>query len=332
MFYAIFNILKINIMKSKNENDFIEITKFWSNYSYCLQTMDIENSTIKKIENLAKEGNNYVDSLNHMIFLEANSMNTEVDFEELSSVLKEIATYNKAYLIYTLKKLLVPGYIAGSWKLIDAEKKAKKYPYTFAKPSKKVLAKLKVGDCVKLAFDFDSSRKSDPAGERMIVEIIQINGEEYIGKLKDEPVFIHDLFQDSLIPFKMKNIFDHDLGIIEPSLVEKYLPRCIVSNKILNKNEPVGFLYRIKPSDPCSSVFGDSGWIILTGNESKEELKTNANFNCVSLGAVLNVDDSFIDFLEAPVGSSYKRSENGKFEELDNKLNFDKTLRLRRIA
>ena len=99
-------------MKSKNENDFIEITKFWSNYSCCLQTMDIKNSTIKKIENLAKEGNNFVDSLNHMIFLVANSKNlSEVDVEEHFSLLKEFATYENTYLIYTLKKLLVPGYI-----------------------------------------------------------------------------------------------------------------------------------------------------------------------------------------------------------------------------
>ena len=48
-----------------------------------------------------------------------------------------------------------------------------------------------------------------------------------------------------------------------------------------------------------------------------KQLKNVDNIHLVSLGALLNMDDSFIHLLEAPIGATYERDENGIFVEVE---------------
>ncbi len=210
------------------------------------------------------------------------------------------------------------GYKMGSWKLTDAEKLAQENKYTFYKPSKEITKKLSVGNLVKLTFKFDSSNSEHPSAERMWVEIIEINGEKFKGKLDNHPYYLHELYLGDEILFEHKHIIDHDLELSEPNLVDKYYDRCFVTNKILYEEAPINYIYRETPMEKDENRdYVDTGWRVLTGDESEEYMDDSKNISLVSLGAVLSIDDSFIDLLESEVGSSFERNEKGIFEKIN---------------
>ena len=51
----------------------------------------------------------------------------------------------------------------------------------------------------------------------------------------------------------------------------------------------------------------------MTGDEPKEYFDNAENLSVVSLGAVLNRDDSFRDLLDAQIGSRFWRNPQGAF-------------------
>lgn len=51
----------------------------------------------------------------------------------------------------------------------------------------------------------------------------------------------------------------------------------------------------------------DSGWRITSNTEADTYMDNPENIAYVSLGAVLNQDDSFIDLLDQPAGSAFVR-------------------------
>lgn len=81
----------------------------------------------------------------------------------------------------------------------------------------------------------------------------------------------------------------------------------------------INFIYREEPLEiDDERNFVDSGWRIMTGKETEEYAENPDNFRFVSLGAVLSRDDSFIDILEAEIGSSFERNEEGIFEQVND--------------
>ncbi|MCR9252572.1 MAG: DUF2185 domain-containing protein [bacterium] len=216
--------------------------------------------------------------------------------------------------VYRLRKIVSSGYKNGSWKLSDAEELAKQYKYTFYKPSRKITSQLKPGNIAKLTFQFDSANDEHPSAERMWVMIKEIKEDRFLGYLKSSPIYIFDLFTGDEIEFEHKHIIDHDLGITEPNLVDKYHNRCFVTSKVLYNHEKVHYLYRETPmkKDP-ERDYVDTGWRILAGDETDEYMGNSENIHLVSLGAVLSRDDSFIDVLDAPIGSAFEKNESGKF-------------------
>lgn len=219
---------------------------------------------------------------------------------------------------YTLRRIHSLGYIMGSWTLVDAEKIAQANKYTFEKPSQQVIQKLKVGNYVKLIFNFESTNEEHPSAERMWVIITAINNDKFTGKLDNDPFFLHELFAGDQIHFEHQHIISHDLDIDEPSLVEKYINRCLIPNKILYENAAINFLYRESPMEKSENhKYDDSGWRIFTGNESDDFLNNPENLSFVSLGAVLSKDDSFVHLLDAPIGACYQRNEQGGFDKVE---------------
>lgn len=74
--------------------------------------------------------------------------------------------------------------------IVNAAKRAAKYPGKFELPSKKALSTLNVGDCVKLIFEFTPQRGREDGciGERMWVEITHIlSTRTFAGELANKP-------------------------------------------------------------------------------------------------------------------------------------------------
>jgi hypothetical protein len=196
-----------------------------------------------------------------------------------------------------------------TWRLRDADPLAAEHPYTFYKPSRELIAKVRPGETVKLIFDFDSDEPDAPGAERMWVIVEKtLSNEAFIGRLDNEPQWITDLAAGDLIEFKACHIIntDHD---DDDNLVERYIKRCYVTNRVLQDGCRVGYLYREDPDRE-----DDSGWRITANDESDEYMDESENIAYVSLGAVLSKDDSFRALLDAPTGSAFIRDQStGQF-------------------
>ena len=141
---------------------------------------------------------------------------------------------------------------------------------------------------------------------------------KFKGTLDNNPFYLSELYYQDVIEFEHKHIIDHDLEISEPNLVNKYYDRCFVNNQILYEGESPNYLYREESmEDDEERDYVDTGWRIMTGKETDEYIENGDNFSFVSLGAVLSRDDSFIEILESEIGSTYERSENGKFKKVN---------------
>ena len=152
----------------------------------------------------------------------------------------------------------------------------------------------------------------------MWVEITEINGEKFKGRLDNHPFYLHELYAGDELVFEHKHIIDHDLEMSEPNLVDKYYDRCFVTNKVLYDNAPINYIYREEPMENDEERdYVDTGWRILSGDESDEYMDDSENISLVSLGAVLSRDDSFIELLESEIGTSFERNENGIFEKIN---------------
>ena len=196
-----------------------------------------------------------------------------------------------------------------SWELVDADPIVAENPYTFYKPSRDLIERVRPGELVKLIFRFESSDPKAPSGERMwvLVENVLPDG-SFHGRLDNEPKYIADLKVNDPIAFQPCHIIntEHD---DESNLVERYIKRCFVTNRVLVDGQRVACLYREEPDEER-----DSGWRLTANDESEEYMSNADNVAYVSLGAVLNKDDSFRDLLDSPVGSAFVRdAESGSF-------------------
>lgn len=200
-----------------------------------------------------------------------------------------------------------------SWTLRDSSETAREFKYTFYKPSDSDISQVKPGENVKLVFDFISDDPEAPEAERMWVIVDQVGSDgTFVGTLDNTPRWIKDLQAGDRIEFDARHIIntEHD----DPdNLVNRYRPRCFVTNKVLRDGQAIGYLYREEPDTEQ-----DSGWRFLVGDESDEYMEDSDNIAFVSIGAVLNQDDSVIDLLQEPVGSVFQRdAASGGFERLE---------------
>jgi hypothetical protein len=197
------------------------------------------------------------------------------------------------------------------WWLADTDERKRAAPYTFYQPPRELVSRLAVGDGVKLIFEFDSDDNEAPGAERMWVMITEVKDGRFAGQLENTPRFIKGLSQGALVTFESRHIANTTLD--EDDGLEPFANRCLVSRKVLDEGQPVGYLYREEPD-----MEEDSGWRIFAGDESDEYLENSDNIEFVSLGAVLNRDDSFLHLLGAPAESFFARDEEtGEFVQLE---------------
>lgn len=197
-----------------------------------------------------------------------------------------------------------------SWSLEDADPIAAANPYSFYKPSRELISRVRPGEVVKLIFSFSSDDPEAPGAERMWVLVDDcLPDGSFQGRLNNEPRYIQDLKVDDPVSFLPCHVIntEHD---DDDNLVERYIKRCFVTHRVLYDGQRVGYLYREGPDHE-----DDSGWRIMEGTESDEYMSDSTNMSYVSLGAVLREDDSFRDLLDAPSGTAYFRNtETGEFE------------------
>ncbi|MCA1202054.1 DUF2185 domain-containing protein [Priestia flexa] len=80
-----------------------------------------------------------------------------------------------------------------------------------------------------------------------------------------------------------------------------------LSDDVLEKQK-FNFMLRDEPHDES-----DSGWSILSGYEDDDYLSDSENFQIVSIGVILNVDDSILDFIQQPPLCVYERNNEVRF-------------------
>ena len=199
-----------------------------------------------------------------------------------------------------------------SWRLENTDALAASNKYTFYKTPRDLIAKVKPGEVVKLIFKFESDDPEAPSGERMwvLVDAVESDG-TFKGRLNNEPAWIKDLKLDDPLTFDASHIIntEHD---DDDNIVERYIKRCFVTNRILEDGAKVGYLYREDPDEER-----DSGWRFTANDESDGYMGNTDNIRYVSLGLVLSFDDSFVHLLDEPSGSSFARdNRTGLFVRL----------------
>jgi hypothetical protein len=98
-------------------------------------------------------------------------------------------------------------------------------------------------------------------------------------------------------------LFDREGTILQ---ADAFAKRAIITKSILEQGKPVAYLYRETPDHE-----GDSGWR-LTGGEGEEYLDDAANLRLVSLRELARLDPALKDLLTRPIGSAFRRSDDGK--------------------
>ena len=188
----------------------------------------------------------------------------------------------------------------------------KESPYTFCVPSSEVLNKLKVGDFVKLIFVIEKAGDDGYRAERMWVQITNIKGKKFMGKLDNKPRRLPLKIGDK-ISFGIENICDTEYEDPNSSEWDFYFDTLVtVSEDVLEKRE-FNFMLRDYPNGE-----GDSGWSILSGYEDDDYQSDSENFQIVSVGVILNIDDSILEFIQEPPLCAYERNDEGEFYKIDD--------------
>lgn len=87
---------------------------------------------------------------------------------------------------------------------------------------------------------------------------------------------------------------------------------CYATDKIVVDGKKIGFMYREEPVNPF-----DSGWRFTVGDESTGYLNNPENGGVYRLNFICNYDKDIISHLYAPVGSAFKRNNEGVFEQVE---------------
>ena len=204
--------------------------------------------------------------------------------------------------------------MAKTWQLEDVSDRAIDAKYTYYLPSNAALNLLSVGDAVKIVFSCDVENDKGWSAERMWVQITEISNNQYEGYLDNDPYYIPDIEAGDLVKFESKHIIQISIDDPIPNTVDKYIPRCYVTGSILDGDQKVTRLFKEEPEENENDY---SGWTFLSEKDDEQYLNDSNNWHYVSLGAVLNKDDRFIELLESEFDSEFVWDEQ---ENVYNKI------------
>ena len=201
-----------------------------------------------------------------------------------------------------------PGYV-----LLDPRPIAADAPYTFFLPSAEQIAAIANEDLAQLMFEHVPAGR-EWAVERMWVRVESSDADKLVGVLTNKPwEATASVGEGDRVSFERYQV----IGIVwaHPEIAPRrpssrdYWERCLVDECVLAGTEPVEFLYREEPDmQQDGDKYPDSGWRIRgrTGDATDDEIDAR-EAQYVAMGAVLNRDDSWIQFIDAPVGTRLVR-------------------------
>lgn len=86
---------------------------------------------------------------------------------------------------------------------------------------------------------------------------------------------------------------------------------CAASRKILEEGYRVGYMRRFLFDEGAPGMHSDSGWLFMSGHESKEFFSNPYNIELCRLNTVCNIDSDVIPFLTMPYNTVVVRSRDG---------------------
>jgi hypothetical protein len=182
----------------------------------------------------------------------------------------------------------------------DAIEVNKQEPRHFLIPASKEIAKLAIGNLVKLIFILKFKPEDGCRAERMWVEISEINGNSFKGILTNKPYYITELTTGSAVSFEKRHIAA--IYYKQPSDIdeEKF---AIITLRAMEMRE-VNWTLRDVPADEL-----DSGWQLFYGDEDEKYLNDAANTRLMRLSEIM----AFEPLLEIVFRSDWEAAEyNGE--------------------
>lgn len=82
---------------------------------------------------------------------------------------------------------------------------------------------------------------------------------------------------------------------------------CILSSKIFDESEQIGYMYRERGAED-----EDSGWRFLSGTETEEYTDDDDNYKVVDVNIVANFEPAILPHLLSKFGSEFERSDDGQ--------------------
>jgi hypothetical protein len=192
------------------------------------------------------------------------------------------------------------------WRLDDAERLSREHPHSFFIPSLERRSSLRPDDWVRLVFLVEAADGAGLHAERMwLTDIRSTDGGRYVGVLTNSPDVIRDLAQGDEIEFGP----EHVIATLEPDAIPDSL-RAFANRRLIRDDDLVPrFIYH-DPSqldfEPHDDGSRPSGWVLMVGDETEDELHDRANIVAPSLGWLAERYPAFgVLVLSSPGGREY---------------------------
>lgn len=185
------------------------------------------------------------------------------------------------------------------WELADGEQLSTECPRSFFIPKRSERDDLKPGHLVKLVFRRTGVIGDGPSAERMWVTVTSRSDDgRYVGELTNQPAAIGDLRRGDDVAFGPEHVATIYSESAVPDNVRAFASRRLIDDPLL---EP-GFVYH-DPSDldmpPKANGDRLSGWALMAGDETEEEISKPANVLAPSLGWLCERYPAFGRLVEA---------------------------------